>query len=180
MNLQQLAFDHLLRQPDEQIEHAQVLLFERHLEGLHVKPVAGQHAFLVAPGGVGRRAAAARVGAVDDVVVDQRGGVHHLHHRAQADGAGAGVAEQVRGEQQQRRPDALAAALAQVFGNFGDGADAGGGVAAQLLLDRHEVFPQQLEDLSRRRYGQCAQSSVSLSVHADLAAQGAPGLPAVS
>ena len=159
MNLQQLALDHLLGQADQQVEHAQVLLFQRHLEGLHVKPVAGQHAFLVAPGGVGRRAAAAHVRAVDNVVVDQRRRVHHLHHRAQADGALARVAQHVRGEQQQRRADALAAALAQVFGNLRDGADAGGGVAAQLLLDRHEVVPQQIEDLSRRRYRQCAQSS---------------------
>ena len=104
-----------------------------------------------------RGAAAAGVGAVDDVVVDQRGGVHHLDHRAQADGARAGVAKLMRGQQQQRGANALAAALAQVLGDFGDGADAGGGVAAQLLLDRHEVFPQQLEDFSRRRYRQCAQ-----------------------
>ena len=163
MNLQQLALDHLLGEADEQIENAQVALFERHLEGLHVKPVAGQHAFFVAPGGVGRGAAAAGVGAVDDVVVDQRGGVHHLDHRAEADGALARVAEQMRGQQQQRRPDALAAALAQVFGDLSDGADAGGSVAAQLLLHRDEVLPQQLKDLSRRRYGECAQSSPILT-----------------
>jgi hypothetical protein len=70
----------------------------------------------------------------------------------------------VRREQQQRGPDALAAALAQVFGNLRDGAYAGGGVAAQLLLDRHEVVPQQIEDLSRRRYRQCAQSSPVLDL----------------
>jgi hypothetical protein len=59
LNLQQLALDHLLGEADEQVEHAQVLLFQRHLEGLHVEPVAGQHAFFVAPGGVGRGPAAA-------------------------------------------------------------------------------------------------------------------------
>ena len=64
----------------------------------------------------------------------------------------------MRSEQQQRRTNALAAALAQIFGNFGNGADAGSGVAAQFLLDCYEIFPQQLEDLSRRRYGQCAQT----------------------
>ena len=165
MNLQQLALDHLLGQADQQVEHAQVLLFQSHLEGLHVEPVAGQHAFLVAPGGVGRRPPAARVGAVDNVVVHQRRGVHHLHHRAQPDGALAGVAQRVRREQQQRGPNALAAALAQVFGDLRDGADAGGGVAAQLLLDRHEVVPQQIEDLSRRRYRQCAQSSPVLVLY---------------
>ena len=63
-------------------------------------------------------------------------------------------------QQQQRRANAFAAALAQVLGNLRDGAYARGGVAAQLLLDRHEVVPQQIEDLSRRRYRQCAQSLV--------------------
>jgi hypothetical protein len=65
----------------------------------------------------------------------------------------------MRGQQQQRRPDALAAAFAQVLGDLGDGADAGGGVAAQFLLHRDEVFPQQLKDLSRRGYRECAQSA---------------------
>ena len=71
---------------------------------------------------------------------------------------GPGVVEQVGGEQQQGRTDALAASFAQVLGNFGNGADAGGGVAAQLLLDGYEVFSQQLENLSCGRYGQGAQS----------------------
>jgi hypothetical protein len=65
----------------------------------------------------------------------------------------------VRREQQQRGTDALAAAFAQVFGNLRYSAYAGGGVTAQLLLDRHEIVPQQIEDFSRRRYRQCAQIS---------------------
>ena len=74
------------------------------------------------------------------------------------------VAQHVRGQQQQRRAYPLAPAFAQVFGDLRDGAYAGGGVAAQLLLDRHEVVPQQIEDLSRRRYRQCAQSSPVLAI----------------
>jgi hypothetical protein len=46
-----------------------------------------------------------------------------------------------------------------VFGDFRDGAYAGGGIAAQLLLDCHEIVPQQLENFFCRRYRQCAQSS---------------------
>lgn len=61
-------------------------------------------------------------------------------------------------EQQQRRTDPLAATLAQIFGNFGNGADAGSCVAAQFLLDCYEIFPQQLEYLSCRRYRQSAQA----------------------
>ena len=159
MNLQQLALDHLLGEADEQVEHAQVALFERHFESLHVEPVAGQNALLVAPGGVGGRPAAARVGAVNNVVVDQRGRVHHLDHRAKANSAVAKKIQLMRSQQQKRGPDALAAAFAQVLGNFGDGADAGSGVAAELLFHRNEVLPQQLKDLPRRSYRECAQSA---------------------
>ncbi len=59
----------------------------------------------------------------------------------------------MRRQQQQRRTDALAAALAQVLGDLRDGADAGCRVAAQLLLYRDQVFAQKLEDLSRGGYG---------------------------
>jgi len=64
----------------------------------------------------------------------------HLDYSAEADGAGTRVIEQMGRKEQQGRTDALAPAFAQVFGNFGDGADAGGGVAAQLLLDCYEIF----------------------------------------
>ncbi len=108
--------------PINRLEHAEVFLLQRNAEGLHVKPIAGQHAFLVAPGGIGRRPAAAHIGAINDVVVNQGCRVDHLHYRAQAYRSGTGVTQQVRGQQQQRWANALAAALAQVLGNFRDGA----------------------------------------------------------
>jgi hypothetical protein len=60
-------------------------------------------------------------------------------------------------EEKQRRTDSLSTAFAQVFRDLGDGADAGCGIAPKLLLDRYEVFPQQFENLFRRRYRQGAQ-----------------------
>ena len=71
----------------------------------------------------------------------------------------SGVAEHVSRKKQKRWANTLSTALTQVFSNLRDGADTGGGVAAQLLLNRHEVIPQQIEDLSRRRYRQCAKVS---------------------
>jgi len=65
----------------------------------------------------------------------------------------ARVTELMRRKQQQRRADAFAAALAQVFGDLRDGANAGRRVAAQLLLYRDQVFAQKLEDFSSGGYG---------------------------
>ena len=87
LHLQQFAFDHLLGQIDQRIQDAEVALLHRDFEGLHVKPVAGQHAFGIAPLRVGRGTAAPGLGFVDDVVVDQRRGVDDFHHRAQFDRA---------------------------------------------------------------------------------------------
>jgi len=41
LHLHQLAFDHLLRESNEEIEDSEVLLLQGDLEGLHVKPIAG-------------------------------------------------------------------------------------------------------------------------------------------
>jgi hypothetical protein len=87
LHLQQFAFDHLLRQFDEHVEDAEIALLHRDLEGLHVEPVAGQHAHRVAPLRVGGGTAAADLGFVDDVVVDQRRGVNDLDDGAQLDRA---------------------------------------------------------------------------------------------
>ena len=75
LHLEELALDHLLGEGDEEVEDVEVALGEGGVEGLHVEPVAGEDAFGVAPGGVGGGAAAASVGLVDDVVVDEGGGV---------------------------------------------------------------------------------------------------------
>ena len=121
------------------------------MEGLHVEPVAGEDALAVAPGGVGGGAAAAGFGGVDDVVVDEGRGVDHLDDRAEADHALALVALGLGREQQEHWADALAAAVAEVVGDLGDGGDVGDGVAAEFALDRPQIVPQQIEDLFCRR-----------------------------
>ncbi len=87
LDLQQFALDHGLGQIDQRVEHLEVSFLDRDFEGLHVEPVARQHALRVAPLGVGGRTAAPRLGLVDDVVVNQRRCVNDLDHGAQPDRA---------------------------------------------------------------------------------------------
>ncbi len=108
LQLQQLAFHHHLRQRDQQIQHVEIALAQGHLEGLHIQPVARQHAGMIAPDGVGRRTAAAGFGDVDDIVVHQRGGVNHFDHGGHANGAVADSTDQLRGQQDQNGPQPLA------------------------------------------------------------------------
>ncbi len=116
------------------------------LEGLHVEPVAGQHALGVAPLRVGGGTAAAGLRFVDDVVVDQGCGVDDLDHGAQFDGALAGVVHQLAGKQEQRRTQTFAAAGAKIFADLGNGPHAGNGVASELALDGREVVVQQVKN----------------------------------
>jgi hypothetical protein len=68
---------------DSTSHHAHVVGLDHHLEGARVQEVADQHAGGVAEGRVGRLAAASQGRLVDDVVVQQRGGVDELDHRGQ-------------------------------------------------------------------------------------------------
>ena len=163
-HLQQFAFDHLLGEFDQGVEDAEVALLHRDLEGLHVEPVAGQHALRIAPLRIGRGTAAPRLGFVDDVVVHQGCGVNDLDHRAQPDRALTLVVEQLRGKQQQRRADSLAAARAQILANLGDRLHARDRVAAELVLQRDEVVPQQIEYFFPVNGGRCAQFLCALCV----------------
>ena len=118
--LQQFAFDHVLRQLNQNIENGKIPLAQRHFERLHVQPVAREHAHVIAPARIRRGTAAARVRAIDHVIVNQRGAVNHLDDRAQPNRALAAIAARARREQQQRRTQPLAAAFAQVAADFRD------------------------------------------------------------
>src|SRR5271168_2463347 len=82
--------------------------------------------------------------------------MYHLDYGAESDHAMSGIALRLGGKEQQRRPTTLAAALAQVVGDFRDGFDGGDGVVAELALDSAQVVVEEVEDLFCRRYGRCA------------------------
>src|SRR5690349_1211383 len=84
-HLQQFTLDHLLRQLNQHVKNAEISLLHRDLECLHVKPVARQHTFRVAPLGVGCWPAASDLGIVDDVIMYERSSVNDFHDCSQPD-----------------------------------------------------------------------------------------------
>ena len=78
------------------------------------------------------------LGLVDDVVVDERRGVDDLDDRSELYRALALVAEELGGEQQQRRTDSLSPAGAQVFADLRDRGDIRDRVASELFFDREQ------------------------------------------
>ena len=156
LHLNQFAFDHLLGEGDQKIQDAEVTFFKRGAEALHVKPVAGEDALGVSPGGVGGGAAAAAVGLIDDVVMDEGGGVEHLDDGAEADVGGGDGAEGLGGEEQEQGADAFAAAGDEVFGDIRDDGDGGRGLEGKLTLDGGEFVAEKVNDLCGGRDGECA------------------------
>jgi hypothetical protein len=155
VELHEFALDHDLGKPDQQVERGEVPLPQGDLERLHVQPVAGQHAGMVAPLGVSRRAAAARPRGVDNVVVHQRGRVDQLDHGAQVDGAArcaSGVARnQPRREKQQGRAQPLPSGRMEVLADGRDGIDRCHALGRQLALHLDQVAVDEVEDLPHRK-----------------------------
>jgi hypothetical protein len=141
-------FHHRLGQLDQQIQQAEIALADGDPERLHVEPVAGKHAGLVAPGAVGGRPAAAHLGVVDHVVMHQRGGVDHLDDGSQADRGVALGAAGAGAQQHQRRTQALAAAELEVTRDLGDRVDRADRVEADELLHPAEIRPDQGKNLT--------------------------------
>jgi len=150
LKLHQLAFDHDLGEPDEQVEDLKLALAQGDLECLHVEPVACQDAGVIAPFHVGRGAAAPRLGAIDDIVMQESSGVDELNHRAQLDGRGSAVSRQLGGEQQQRWPEALSAAGLQVLADGRHRVHGGDRFRRDLFFDLFQLVLDQVENLARR------------------------------
>jgi len=149
--LDELAFDHFLGEVDEDIKNAEVTFFESDLERLHVQPVSGEDAAVIAPAGIGGRAAAASVSAVDDVVVDERGTMKKFDYSGETDGAWTIFAGVRIGKQKQRWAQAFAASAKKIACDFADRLISGGALAGELLLDEDQVVAHQIEDFFNRQ-----------------------------
>lgn len=79
--LQHLAFGDDVGGIGQDLHDAHAVGLHHHLEGARVEEVAHQHAGCVAERRVGGLAAAAQLGFVDHVVVQERGGMDELDHR---------------------------------------------------------------------------------------------------
>jgi hypothetical protein len=143
--LDELPFDHVLREFDEHIEDSEIALGKSHLERLHVEPVAGKHAAVISPSRVGGGTPAARVGAINDIVVNQRRGVNQLDDRAQTYGALSAIARVARGEKKEGRAQALSATTQKIAGDFGDRLVGRFILQPDFLFDLEEVVADQVK-----------------------------------
>src|SRR5579863_7481692 len=145
--LQQFAFDHFLREVDQDIEDSEIALFERHLERLHVEPIAGENAAVIAPARIRRRTTTPRVGAVDDIVVNQSRAVKEFNDGCELDRGRTAMASVARGEQQQRGAKALPSSAEEVARNFGNRQESSRGLSRQFFFYKDEIVSDEIENL---------------------------------
>src|SRR5439155_20101163 len=118
-----------------------------------VQPVASEHAAMIAPFGIGGRAATARVCAVDDIVMDQRCAVQKLHNGGEANRAAILVSRIARGQKQERWTHALPTPAEQIRSDLGDRWKCSFALARQFLFDQQEVVADQIKNLFSREQG---------------------------
>src|SRR2546426_11908441 len=108
--------------------------------------------------------AAAQLGVVDDVVVDEGRRVNELDDRRVKDGAVAVVPAQARGHEQDGRANALAAARLNILADFRDEIDLRLHVPGELAIDLLEVSANGLENLRERDRGFFHSSQLNASI----------------
>jgi len=144
-----IPFDHFSESSHQNVENAEIAALQSHLKGLHVQPVAGQHAAVIAPSGIRGGAAAAGIGAVDHVVVNQCRAVQKLDDSGEANGAAVLAAGVVRREAGARDACAFLLRLGGTR-DFGNGRKAASLWRASSFLNQEEVVADQIKNLFRR------------------------------
>src|SRR6185369_6293598 len=86
--LNDLPFDHHASHSGERIQDVEASLAQAHIEGGHIEPVADQYCAIISPSHIGGCTPAPDSSLVDYVVVDQSGGMKHLHNRTHTDRRG--------------------------------------------------------------------------------------------
>ena len=116
--LQHFALGDLVRRVGHDLHDAHALKFHHQLESARVQIIADQHAGRIAEDRVRGFAATAQVGFVDDIVMQQGRSVDEFDYRRGLVMQHAAIPCRFRGQQHQHRPQALAAAGDDVFGDL--------------------------------------------------------------
>ena len=118
---------------------------------------------MIAPAGVSRRTAAARVGAINHVIVNQRGAVEKFDDSGKVYRALAIRTRVTVGEQKERRAQTLPSSAEKVAGDFADRLKGGGALAGKLLFDQNQVVADEVEDFldGQKRDGLSSRRRVS-------------------
>ena len=166
-------FDHLGRDVGQNVDEVIGLRLEGHGDGLNIQKVSEQHRDVGAPARMDRVLTAPERRVVDDVVMDQAGGVDDLDERRPEDMVLAFIAAQLRAEHQQSRPDALAALFEKVSVDLGDEGIGGAPELFERAFDGVEVaLDRPIDVVERHRFGRFGHGPLILALNWDFFKRG--------
>lgn len=139
-----LAFSDNRRGVGENLQDLQRAVLDHELERTAEQKISDQNAGFVAKDRVRRRLAAPEIRFIDDVVMQERGGVDELDTGGERDVALALVTAQSRGNQQQQRPYALATRRDDMPRKLRDQRHVALHIVDDDLVDLLEVVPHQV------------------------------------
>src|SRR5262245_27544590 len=131
VELKHLTFRHFVTGFGEHFIDSLAAKFHNLAHGFGIEIVSNQHADLISPNFSSALTAPADVGIIDDIVMQERGGVDELHKTPELMVLAAGIATESGTEEQQQRSDTFAAAIEDMCGDGVDEGDAG----IQVLVD---------------------------------------------
>ena len=117
---------------------------DHHLEGLAEQEIADQDAGRIPPQHPRRLLAAPHLAVIDDIVVEERGGVHELDAGREIHMAGAFVTAHPGGGEGQHRPEPLAAGGDEMIGDLGDQRDLRPGARQDERVDALKIGPDEI------------------------------------
>jgi hypothetical protein len=153
LELQQLPLRHQSDGVREDPHDLEIPVLDDHSRGPRQAEITDQDGAAVAPYRVGRGPTPAHLSQVDDVVVEQAGGVEQLHGRSHLDPARARVAAQLRGEKEQRGAKPLAPRREDVLPDRADQLLRRDHLIAERTLDEFQALGDAIERSAQGRGG---------------------------
>ncbi len=148
--LEDLAFGHHGGGVGQHLQDLQFIGGHRQGQGFGQEKVTHQDYRLVAPDGVGGGRPPAHAGRVDNIVVQQGGGVEVFEDRGKTAQAIALAAAHPGRQNEQQRPDALAAAEQDMAPHLGDQRHVSLEIGRQRLIDGGHVLFQIFQNAFTR------------------------------
>lgn len=134
---------------------------------------------MISPARIRGGPSAARVRAVDYIVMNQRGAVQKLDDGGETDSAAFGTLARVtRGKKQKRGPQALSSSAQKIAGDLRNRLEGGGGLSREFLLDRGEVVADEIENFpGRQKWDGFPPGLLQISLEPEAVNSPAPSVP---
>jgi hypothetical protein len=116
----QFSLDHFRRDIGKNADNLGILALEGKSDGFDVEKIAQENGYVGPPAGVNRFSSPAEIGVIDDIIVDEAGGVDELDQRGHENVLIALIIEELGAEDEESRPYSFALLLEKIRADLGN------------------------------------------------------------